>query len=320
MPLIINTSRGLYCPQAKIYIDPHRKVSGALITHPHADHAIYGHQHYLCTSSAAPFLRHRLGMKASIQSLEYGEKLLINGVQFTFHPAGHIIGSAQVRVEYKGEVWVVSGDYKCDDDGISEPFEPVQCNHFVTECTFGQRVFDWPDQHMVYRQINDWWKANAQCGILSALAAYSLGKAQRIISHLDTNIGPIYTYRAIHNINAIVRNQGITLPKTFLMTNKINRKDLENAMLLIPPRLMTGRMLKKLQPCHTAIASGWMSLEENQEKADVHSGFILSDHADWKGLITTIESTGAENIYLTHGDPAELEIYLINSGYKVTIF
>ena len=225
--LIQFTDKGLYVPQADVYIDPWRKVKRALITHGHADHSRYGMDHYLCTHAAKPVIKFRLGSKINIDSVEFGETTTINGVKFSFHPAGHIIGSAQIRVEYKGEVWIVSGDYKTENDGISENFESVKCDTFITESTFGLPVYKWKSQVEVFEDINNWWRENQSEGKTSVLTGYSLGKAQRLLCGLDPSIGKIYTHTAIESINQVLRKQGIQLPHTIKINTHQEKKNYE---------------------------------------------------------------------------------------------
>jgi len=214
MQLIEFTDKGLYVPQADVYIDPWKPVSKALITHGHSDHSRYGMKSYLATHAAVPVIKHRLGSHNDISGVDYGEVTTINGVKFSFHPAGHIIGSAQIRVEYKGEVWVASGDYKVANDGLSEPFESVKCHTYITESTFGLPVFKWKPQAETMSEINNWWRSNAEKGKVSIIAAYSLGKAQRVINKVDHSIGKIYTHGAVENVNEVLRNQGVYLKET----------------------------------------------------------------------------------------------------------
>lgn len=316
MKVIEFTNKGLYCPRADVYIDPWKKVSYALITHGHSDHARWGHKHYLCTHSSAPILRHRLGAGMNIEGIDYGEKRDINGVTFSFHPAGHITGSAQIRVEYKGEIWVVSGDYKIEDDGLCEAYEPVKCHHFITECTFGLPIYKWSPQAEVISQINDWWSENASSGRSVIISAYSLGKAQRIISSVDATIGPIVTHSSIEGMNEVYRNMGITLPKTIMLNAQTNKKLLENALIIAPPSATSGSWARRLKEFPIAHASGWMAIKGIKKKRAVTQGFTLSDHCDWNGLLTAIKETGAENIYPTHGNTTSFTQYLNELGYN----
>ncbi|RMG54124.1 MAG: ligase-associated DNA damage response exonuclease, partial [Bacteroidetes bacterium] len=298
--LIEFTDRGLYCPQADVYIDPWRPVPKALITHGHSDHARWGHQAYLATEAAAPVMRHRLG-KIKLQTVAYGRTTTINGVQFSFHPAGHIPGSAQIRVAYQGEVWVASGDYKLEEDGLSEPFEPLRCHTFITESTFGLPIYRWAPQAEVYADINDWWRANQAAGKVSMLFAYALGKAQRLLRALDPDIGTIYTHGAVENTNEVLRAQGISLPQTVRVTKDISPKDYPGNLVLAVPSVLGSSWIKKFKPLALGYASGWMRLRGARRRRAVDRGFILSDHADWPGLLQAIKATGAERVFVTHG-------------------
>lgn len=312
------TDKGIYCPPAKVYIDPWRPVTRALITHGHSDHSRWGHKHYLSTESAKPVIRYRLG-PIKIETVQYGETRTINGVKFTFFPAGHIIGSAQIRVEHKGEVWVVSGDYKLEDDGISEAFEPVTCHNFITECTFGLPVYQWKPQEEIFQEINDWWKKNREEGKASVLSAYALGKAQRILNHLDTSIGRIYTHGAIENTNEVIRAQGIALPDTIRVTQSISRKDYPGSMILATPSSLGSPWIKKFGTASLGIASGWMSLRGARRRRAADRGFVLSDHADWDGLNQAIADTGAERIFVTHGYTDIFRRWLTQQGYEAQV-
>lgn len=309
------TERGIYCPQADVYIDPWRPVARALITHGHSDHARWGHQHYLCTKTAAPVMRHRLG-DVNLETIAYGEVRTINGVKFSFHPAGHVLGSAQIRAEYKGEIVVVSGDYKIEDDGLAEPFEPITCHAFITECTFGLPVYRWKPQQEIFDNINDWWRQNQAAGKVSVLSAYALGKAQRILTNLDTSIGKIYTHGAIENTNEVIRHQGITLPETIRVTQDISKKDFIGNLVLATPSALGGPWMKKFKPASVGMASGWMALRGARRRRAADRGFVLSDHADWEGLNTAIRATGAEEIFVTHGYTGIFRRWLLEQGYN----
>ncbi len=315
MALLEFTPKGIHCPQADVYIDPWRPVRRALITHGHADHARWGHDHYLCTKSAKPVMRYRLG-PVDIETVEYGEKVTINGVQFSFYPAGHIIGSAQIRVEYKGEVWVASGDYKTEDDGISEAFEPVKCHAFITESTFGLPVYEWQPQAGIFEDINAWWRKNKEEGKTTLLAGYSLGKAQRLLHGLDTSIGKIYTHGAVENTNEVLRKQGIPLPETIRVTRNIKKKEYPGHLVIAPPSAIQSAWAKKFRPYSTGIASGWMGLRGTRRRRSADRGFVLSDHADWNGLNEAIKATGAEHIFVTHGYTDVFAKWLNEQGYN----
>ena len=294
------TDKGIYCPKAGVYIDPWKPVDKALITHGHADHSRWGHQHYLSSKPAEPVIRYRLG-DIKIETLEFGEVRSINGVNFSFHPAGHIVGSAQIRVEHKGEVWVASGDYKVEPDGISEDFEPVPCHAFITESTFGLPVYKWQPQQVVFEEINTWWRNNQEKGRVSVIAGYALGKAQRIIRHLDTSIGRIFTHGAIENVNEVIRAQGYKLPLTTRVTQEMDKKAYQGNIVVATPSALASPWMRKFSPYSTAVASGWMGLRGARRRRSVDRGFVLSDHADWVGLNDSIQATGCERVFVTHG-------------------
>ena len=299
-PVLSFTEKGMYCAAGDFYIDPWRPVDRALITHGHADHARPGHARYLATDLAAPVLRHRLG-NIDLQTVSYGEALSLNDALVSFHPAGHVPGSAQIRIEVAGEVWVASGDYKLENDGLSTPFEPVRCHAFITESTFGLPVFHWTPQEDVQTQINAWWRASISEGKTPMLGAYALGKAQRLLRLLDPSIGPILTHGAVENTNAVLRQQDITLPDTILVTPETKIADHPDALVLATPSAFGSAWARKFGAVSTGFASGWMQLRGVRRRRAADRGFVISDHADWGGLNQAIKETGAENIYVTHG-------------------
>ena len=318
MSVLTFTERGIYCPAADVYVDPWRPVERAVITHGHADHARPGMGHYLATDQAAPVLRHRLG-DIALETVAYGEAVTIGGARISLHPAGHVPGSAQVRVEVGGEVWVVSGDYKLEPDGISAPFEPVACDTFISECTFGLPVFNWAAPGAVAAEINRWWAANAAEGRFSICGAYSLGKAQRILAALDPSIGPILCHGAIEGTNAVLRGQGIALPETIRVTPGMDVKAMGGAFVLAPPSALGSSWAARFKPASTAFASGWMALRGVRRRRAADRGFVMSDHADWGGLTSAIAATGAERIFVTHGYTSIFRKYLAEQGYDAGI-
>lgn len=314
-PLLQFTKKGIYCKQADIFIDPWRPVSRALITHGHADHAYAGHQNYLCHRLTAGIIRSRISPDLNIQEVEYDEQVLINGVKFSFHPAGHVIGSSQIRVEHKGEVWVASGDYKADDDGISGAIEIVPCHTFITECTFGLPVYDWKPQTEIFNEINTWWKENAEQDRPSILYAYSLGKAQRLLHNVDGKIGTIYTHGAVERMNELFRASGIELQKSIKVEGTKPPVDAGKSLIIAPPATFNSSWTKKFKNASHASASGWMTLRGARRRRGVDRGFVVSDHADWKGLNQVIKGTGAENVIATHGYRATFVRWLNEQGY-----
>jgi len=313
MALLEFTERGIHCPAAGVFIDPWRPVDKALITHGHADHSRWGMKHYVSTHAAKPVIQHRLG-DVDIMGVDYGEELRINGVTFSFHPAGHLIGSAQIRVEHKGEVWVASGDYKTQSDGVSEDFEPVPCHTFITECTFGLPVFRWSPQAQVMDDIAQWWKRNQEAGVTSVLVAYSLGKAQRVIQNLPEEIGPIFTHGAVENINEVLRAQGIPIRETIRVTRSLDKEATKGGLVIGPNSIIGSPWLRRFTPFEIGMVSGWMSIRGSRRRRAMDRGFVLSDHADWDGLLGAIEATKCERVITTHGYTDIFAQYLREQG------
>ncbi len=312
--LLVFSPRGIYCPLADIYIDPWRSVDKALITHGHSDHARKGHGEYVCSPLTLPVLRHRLGTKIRAKALPFGKQMTVNGVRFSLHPAGHIPGSAQVRVEYKGEVWVVTGDYKLHPDPISEPFESVPCHTMITESTFGLPVYQWSDPGIIIQDIHQWWQDCQEKDHLAVIHAYSLGKAQRLIAELDINQGPIFTHKSIEPINEIFRRAGLHLPPTTMIHEAHQYEDLKGGILLAPPSALNRDGLPWAGPISDAMASGWMSFRKGRFRRTADRGFALSDHVDWPGLLTAIRESGAERVLVTHGFSTPFARYLRGIG------
>ena len=309
-------AEGLYCPPGNFYIDPWRPVDYAVITHAHADHCRWGMKHYLAHIHSAPVMRYRISPDISLQTVEYGQPVLRNGVKISLHPAGHITGSAQVRVEHKGEVAVISGDYKTGPDDTCVPFEPIKCHTFITESTFGLPVYNWPSQESVFSGINEWWRQNQAAGKVSVIYGYSLGKAQRLIAGLDESIGTIYTHGAVENTNRVFRESGIHVKDTVQVRQEIDKKEYKGNIIVAPPSAGGSAWMKKFQPYSEASASGWMMLRGTRRRRNVDRGFVLSDHADWTGLLDAIKATEAENIYVTHGYTTIFSKYLAENGWN----
>ncbi|MEO0895858.1 MAG: ligase-associated DNA damage response exonuclease [Bacteroidota bacterium] len=321
--LLTFTPNGIYCEQADVYIDPWRRVDRALITHAHSDHARWGMGAYMAHHRSVPVMKLRLGKDIRVRGVGYGEKYLINGVEISFHPAGHILGSSQIRLAWKDQVWVVSGDYKVENDGLATAFEPIECTHFITESTFGLPVYRWNPQEEVFKDINQWWADNAAAGRASLITAYSLGKAQRILEGVDHEIGPVFTHAAVENTNDVFRQAGISLKSsTRVVANgpeAQKRNDFKGSLIIAPPAAAGSAWAKKLGPHSLGMASGWMSIRGARRRRAADRGFILSDHADWDGLNTAIKATGAEHIYVTHGYTDIFSRWLREQGYKAYI-
>lgn len=312
--LIVRTPQGLYCPDADVHIDPWRSVPRAIITHAHADHARRGHGAYLCSAEGASVLRARLG-DIQLQTLPYGEILRIGAAEISLHPAGHVLGSAQVRVAARGQIWVASGDYFCTSAeveaadrssglrGTCSPFEPVRCHTFITESTFGLPLFRWRAAHEVMADVRQWWADNAREGRISVLFGYSFGKAQRLLAGLWEGPGPVFVHPAVAQINRAYAESGVTLPATTaLPANPTRGEPLPRQSLIVaPPSGLSQAWQRALQPSSEAFASGWMQLRGLRRRQGLDRGFVLSDHADWPGLQRAIAATGAERVIVTHG-------------------
>ncbi len=313
--LIQFTDKGLYCAQGDFYIDPWRAVDKAIITHAHSDHAKWGSKNYLCHHFTKPLLQLRLGNN-NYESIGWNEAIFINGVQLSLHPAGHIIGSSQVRVEYKGEVWVISGDYKTEDDGISGKFEPIKCNTFITESTFGLPIYNWKPQQEIYHNIEQWIVQNQLQQKSSVLIAYSLGKAQRVLEAASAVSNNIYVHGAIWNTQEVLIANGFKLPTVKKITPETTKQDLKSAVIIAPPSADGSAWMNRFNPYATAICSGWMQVRGNSRRNNVDAGFALSDHADWKGLLSAIQQTTAEKVFVTHGFQSVLSRYLNEQGIE----
>ena len=312
-PLLEFTDKGIYCSAAKVYLDPWKPVDKAIISHGHADHSRWGHKSYITHHRNVPIISHRLG-DISVSGKEWGETFVINNVKFSLHPAGHIIGSSQIRVEHRDEVWVFTGDYKTEDDGISTPYEMVRCNTFITECTFGLPAFKWVPQKEVFEDINGWWAENRSEKKTSVLFGYSLGKAQRLLKYLDTDIGKIYTHGAIENMTEVLRPL-VDFPETTRITRETKKEELLGNIVLAPPSAHGSPWIRKMVPYVTASASGWMTFRGARRRRAIDKGFVLSDHCDWDGLLQSIKATGTEKVICTHGYSDIFSRYLREQGY-----
>jgi putative mRNA 3-end processing factor len=316
--LVVLRPEGLYCPAGDFYIDPWRPVPMAVVTHAHADHLRSGHTRYLTSSAGQGVVRARVG-DVPLQTLPYGESLMHQGVEISLHPAGHVLGSAQVRLAHRGRVWVASGDYKTEPDITCQAFEPVTCDVFITESTFGLPVFRWQRSSLVYAQINRWWTANASVGRCSVLYAYSFGKAQRLLAGIDASIGPVVAHSAMNALNEAYRNSGVPLPAT-LGALEARPEDLKRALVLAPPSVQGATYLKRFGDYSDAFASGWMQLRGARRRRALDQGFVMSDHADWPGLLAAIQSTQAQRVIVTHGYVEPLVRYLSEQGLQAEAF
>jgi putative mRNA 3-end processing factor len=318
-PVLEISGDGLYCPAGDYHIEPWNPVPRAVVTHSHSDHARPGSGTYLSSYEGRHVLRSRLGSEAAIETLYYGEMRAIGGVQVSLHPAGHVLGSAQVRVESHGEVWVASGDYKLAADPTCTAFEPVRCNTFITESTFGLPIYRWPDDTEVFADINTWWRLNQTRGKASVIFAYALGKAQRILAGIDAGIGPIFAHGAVRNLNRRYRESGVDLPEAASPDDAGKGYDWSQALIVAPPSAHGSLWLRRFGPISTAFASGWMRIRGTRRRRSIDRGFVLSDHADWPGLLEAIHATEAECVWVTHGYRAPLVRWLQEQGREAKV-
>jgi putative mRNA 3-end processing factor len=316
MPLLSHTPRGLFCAAGDFYVDPWRPVDRAVITHAHADHARPGHRHYLTATPARGVMQSRLGANAHIETLDYGEPRDINGVRVSLHPAGHVLGSAQVRIEHGGEVWVVSGDYKLDFDPTCQAFEPVKCDTFISESTFGLPIYRWRPHDEMFAEINRWWSDNAAAGRTSVLFGYAFGKSQRMLKSVDAGIGPIICHGAVEALNRAYREAGVALPDTRMVSDTEKSADFSRALVVAPPSAQGSPWLKRFGEYSDAFASGWMAIRGAKKQRNVDRGFVISDHADWPGLLRAIEASEAKRVLITHGQVGVMVQYLRERGLE----
>jgi putative mRNA 3-end processing factor len=311
--LILSTPDGLYCPEGGFHIDPWKPVPRAVVTHAHSDHACWGSGEYLCSRTGALVLRERVGAQAAITGIGFGEVITLGSVRVSLHPAGHILGSAQVRVARTGsegragETWVVSGDYKTAPDRTCEYFEPVRCDVFITESTFGLPIYRWDPQAEIFADINGWWRANREAARTSVVFAYALGKAQRVLGGLDPSIGPIGVHGSVSRFDHAYAAAGIGLPEAPNAVGEVAAALRGVGLVVAPPSAAGSPWLRKFATgpatggVSTAAVSGWMQVRGNRRREAIDRGFVLSDHADWDGLLATLRATGASRIGVTHG-------------------
>ncbi|MEQ9570446.1 MAG: ligase-associated DNA damage response exonuclease [Longimicrobiales bacterium] len=309
-PLLRVTDDGLYCEAGGFWIDPWRPVERAVVTHAHADHARPGSRAYLISAAGTGVFRSRLGAEARLDPVAWGEPRTLNGVRVSLHPAGHILGSAQVRVEFRGEVWVVTGDYKRRADPTTTPFEALRCDTLVTESTFGLPVYRWPDPEREGAGVAEWWADNRAAGRTSVLFGYALGKAQRLLAGLPRGVGPILVHGAVERLNAAYRAAGVDLPDTLPADRERAKAHRGEALVVAPPSAGGTTWLRKFGAVSTAFASGWMRIRGTRRRRSGDRGFVISDHADWDGLLDTVRESGAERVGVTHGYRATLVRYL----------
>jgi putative mRNA 3-end processing factor len=315
-PVLTFTDSGIYCPAGDFYIDPWKPVNRAVITHAHADHARPENRKYLCAKDSVPLLQLRLGQNIAVQGMGWNETLQMNGATISFHPAGHMIGSAQVKVTVGGQTWVASGDYKTENDGISGQFEPVRCHVFISESTFGLPIYHWRPQSALFSDMEDWVKANEQAGKNSILLGYSLGKAQRLMYNLQHTGRHFLVHGAIYNAHETLRNAGWNLPPVELITQETPKERFKNSIIIAPPSTADSTWMRRFAPYSLGVCSGWMQVRGNARRMNADAGFAISDHADWRGLLDSIRQTGAEKVFATHGFSSVLARYLQENGIQ----
>ena len=318
-PLLRLTDAGFYCEPGGFHVDPWRPVPRALITHAHGDHARPGHGAYLAAAAGLPLLRARVGADATLEGVPYGTPLRVGDVEVSFHPAGHVLGSAQIRLRAHGTTLVVAGDYKLAPDPTCAAFEPVACDTFVTESTFGLPIYRWDDPRATLAAMLAWWEANRAAGRASVLFAYALGKAQRILAGLaelaEPLPGPVYVHGAVARINAAYEAAGVGLPACQRVADTPAGTRFADALVLAPPSARGSTWLRRFEPASTAFASGWMALRGTRRRAGLDRGFAFSDHADWPALNEAVEATGARHVLVTHGYREELRRWLAGRGF-----
>lgn len=312
--LIHATPRGLYCPQGDFYLDPWQPVERAVITHAHGDHLRAGNSRYVVAAPGAELAAHRLPPGAELSPVGYGERLSFGPVTVSLHPAGHILGSAQVRLECGGEVWVFSGDYKRDADPTCAAFEVVPCDAFISEATFALPAYRWVSTGSVAAEIWNWWQSNRNRGRASVLFAYALGKAQRVLAELTAlTEEPVFVHGAVASLVDIYRARGIAMLPT-LPAGSANAEEYKHALILAPPSASGSPWMRRFGEHRTGFCSGWMRVRGDRRRRGYDRGFVLSDHADWPSLLRTFRDTGARRILLTHGYTDAMTRYLQEQG------
>ena len=319
--LIVLRPEGLYCPAGGFHIDPWRPVPRAVITHGHGDHARGGMGQYHATTAGLPILHWRIGVDAPIRAYDHGETFVLGDARVSLHPAGHVLGSAQVRIEVDGEVWVASGDYKRQPDPTCAPFEVVPCDTFITEATFGLPVYRWPDTREVAREIVEWREECAARGEAAVLFCYALGKAQRLLAELMAwTDRPAWLHGAIAAGVQVYRDCGIPLLATRAVAEEQRGADFAGELVLAPPSAAGSAWMRRFKGAQTGFASGWMRIRGNRRRRNHDRGFVVSDHADWPDLLRTIRDTRAARVIATHGNTDALVRALNEGGIATGVF
>jgi putative mRNA 3-end processing factor len=313
-PLLRMTHAGLYCDAGGFHVDPCAAVSHAVVTHAHGDHFVRGCQRYLTAAPGRGVLAGRLAETATIDTLAYGERRRLGDVDVSLHPAGHVLGSAQVRLEHRGEVWVVTGDYQLAPNATCAPFETVRCHQLVTESTFGHPYFDWPDERDQFAALHAWWRQNQAAGRASFVYAYSFGKAQRLLAGLDRSHGPVVVLRDTAAINAHYAAEGFDVGETQIADEADLPTLWDRALFVLPPSCRWKQPFPFAGEFATAFASGWMLMPDEAARRKVDAGFVLSDHADHGEIHAAIDASGAETVWVMHGYVETLVAELCEQG------
>jgi putative mRNA 3-end processing factor len=317
-PLVVATPNGLYCPPGDFYIDPWQPVPTALITHAHGDHLRHGSARYILARPGTGIARQRLGGERELSPVEYRTAISLGATTVSLHPAGHILGSAQIRIEHQGQVWVVSGDYKRQPDPTCAPFEPVECDVFISEATFALPVYRWPDTPRVIEEIHRWWLANRERGLASVLFCYALGKAQRVLAELAAFTNePVYVHGAVDSLTGVYRRAGVSMLAT-LPVGTDRKTDFRGALIIAPPNAAGTPWMRRFGEHASGFCSGWMRVRGDRRRRGYDRGFVISDHADWPALLETCTSTRARRILLTHGYSDALTRYFNEKGVEAS--
>ncbi|NBS12329.1 MAG: ligase-associated DNA damage response exonuclease [Gammaproteobacteria bacterium] len=313
-PLVVVTREGLYCPKADAYIDPWRPVETALITHAHADHARPGSRQYHCLASGAGLLTERV-RPDSLSTHDAHEPITMGALTVSWVPAGHVLGSAQIRLSDGEQVWVVTGDYKRTADPSCDPFEPIQCDVLITEATFALPIYRWPSMDQVMDDLCQWWDHALLKNRQPVLYCYALGKAQRIMAELALRTTrEVCIHPTIAQLLPAYLDQGIPLCPWHVLTS--GQKAPPGTLILAPPGAQGGRLITQFRALDEAMASGWMQIRGVRRRRALTQGFVLSDHADWDGLLQTIKDSGASRVLATHGETRVLTDYLNRMGVE----
>lgn len=312
------TASGLYCPPGDFYIDPWKPVQNALITHAHGDHLRHGSASYILARPGASIAKLRLGGDRDITAVDYGTRFPVGPTTVSLHPAGHILGSSQIRIEYAGQVWIVSGDYKRQPDPTCAAFETLECDVFVSEATFALPVYRWPQTSQVVEEIVRWWRSNRERGLASALFCYALGKSQRVLAELRAFTDEaVYVHGAVDSLVGVYRRAGIAMVPTLPIPSD-RKTDFSGALILAPPSAVGTPWMRRFGEHATGFCSGWMRVRGDRRRRGYDRGFVISDHADWPSLVQTCRATNARRVLLTHGYSDALCRHLTESGLEAS--